>query len=756
MQVFEYKEFRAALTSLRRRGGSYDHAADKAIVFADTLQNDSQGMKYLPVSNHGESCIDIVVEYLLNIDCRLVTVQDSGYVFLCYVGTHDECDKWMISKAGMTIRIEPASNAIVTFESFDMSEPDQRIESKVCSISEPPLPLLDEKLQMEVPAEAPAQLDMAESSSVFEHGEIMGTPRPRGRPSKATAIERRNSEVEEQSAPAFSSLKEFVGHLWTRLEADELEILQGRWGYVGKVLTLDEIGRSRGVSRARIGQIEGRAITNKLRMWPRVNAMLARLQGLESQRNLPIPLGDLFMFDSWFDHESTSDHGFRHMLKALSNERICVVDIEEIPYLMPFTRKQWEAHVSEARALLSDLAKIDSLITDVDDHLSKILPLSASKYAGLLTSGISELQIARGKDDQMHLVAYGDGVKELLKVVLFEAEEPLHLTEIVKRVRDRSPRDYATSVITNGLPGVGLILGRGAYGLRHHIPLSDAEIAELVLAAEEVVLSDVARQWSTTELCYEVTARGLFANDALDKYILGACLRSHSRNLADVGRGVWAGTGGLGTNDRIQIRDRILQLLVDAGRPLSTEELKASLVATRGLTATFQIQPRDPLFRLGTARWGLLDRDLEIPISDTVEHLDELKAELLRTGKGIHVSEVIAVLKQAGLNVSWIHDPEILLALATRNRSMKVTQSRYLCLPDWPNEQRVLPAQAVLDAFTVSPRSGSDDLALIASANAERPITSDVVRGVMNDNDYRFDRSEGVWKKAKESEYELA
>ena len=81
MQVLEYKEFRASLAALRRRGGPYQKAAERTIVMIDDFKGDQEVLSRLPVTHHGESRIKKAVKYDLTGACRLVTVQDTGFVF---------------------------------------------------------------------------------------------------------------------------------------------------------------------------------------------------------------------------------------------------------------------------------------------------------------------------------------------------------------------------------------------------------------------------------------------------------------------------------------------------------------------------------------------------------------------------------------------------------------------------------------------------------------------------------------------------
>jgi superfamily I DNA/RNA helicase len=147
VKVLEYVDYRKSLVTLRSRGGPYQKAAEKAIVLQDDLRGDQEKLSKLPVTNNGESRIKKAVKYDLGHACRLVTVQDAGLVFLCYAGTHDKTDEWLDKNRGLTIRIDEKSRPVATYESFDIAEPDQRLQRDTGFTKKPLLTLLEERLQ---------------------------------------------------------------------------------------------------------------------------------------------------------------------------------------------------------------------------------------------------------------------------------------------------------------------------------------------------------------------------------------------------------------------------------------------------------------------------------------------------------------------------------------------------------------------------------------------------------------------------------
>lgn len=159
MKVFEYREFRTYMAALRRRGGPYQKAVEKAIVIMNDLTDGGQEvLAKLPVTHHGENRIRKAVKYDLTGACRLITVQDAGIVFACFVGTHEESDRWLDKNRGMTVRVGADCKPVASFESLDINVPEQRLERDMGFNSKPLLELLDERLQDELLRDLPRNL----------------------------------------------------------------------------------------------------------------------------------------------------------------------------------------------------------------------------------------------------------------------------------------------------------------------------------------------------------------------------------------------------------------------------------------------------------------------------------------------------------------------------------------------------------------------------------------------------------------------
>ena len=111
------------------------------------VASDPEAAKKLPLTNHGEGRIKKAVKYDLGAGCRLVTMQDTGFVFLCYVGDHEDCEKWLESHRGLNVRAGEDCKPLVTYQSVDIAKPEQRLSRDMGFTPKPLVELLEERLK---------------------------------------------------------------------------------------------------------------------------------------------------------------------------------------------------------------------------------------------------------------------------------------------------------------------------------------------------------------------------------------------------------------------------------------------------------------------------------------------------------------------------------------------------------------------------------------------------------------------------------
>lgn len=104
--------FRESMMRLRTRGGASQRAFDEACRIIKCLEFEADVSNKL--TKHGESRIDHCIKYDISNDAhRLVTVHSNNFIYLLFIGSHDETDKWLDRNRGFTVSCNPKTRRIV-------------------------------------------------------------------------------------------------------------------------------------------------------------------------------------------------------------------------------------------------------------------------------------------------------------------------------------------------------------------------------------------------------------------------------------------------------------------------------------------------------------------------------------------------------------------------------------------------------------------------------------------------------------------
>jgi hypothetical protein len=153
----------------------------------------------------------------------------------------------------------------------------------------------------------------------------------------------------------------------------------------------------------------------------------------------------------------------------------------------------------------------------------------------------------------------------------------------------------------------------------------------------------------------------------------------------------WSARNDASASDRIEIRQAVESLVSDAGRPLTTSEIRQRLVALRGVNDTFQFTFADPLIRLGPGLWGLNDRDVPISRRDQPFLIEHLVAKLKLDERGIHASEIAVKLDAPWREIA----PQIVLSIGVLDQRLRVSVGQFLYLSEWSEPRRETVFQVV-------------------------------------------------------------
>ena len=86
-----------------KAGGERKRRVDKVLLVLGSLQQGLDAMRDLQTTNHGEGRIKHCVKYDLGGGYRWVTVQTNKMTAFCYVGSHEETERWLDRHGGLTL-----------------------------------------------------------------------------------------------------------------------------------------------------------------------------------------------------------------------------------------------------------------------------------------------------------------------------------------------------------------------------------------------------------------------------------------------------------------------------------------------------------------------------------------------------------------------------------------------------------------------------------------------------------------------------
>ena len=135
MKYFLYQDFTPSLQKMHQNGGHFRKAAEtvkKAVadltIYGTELAEDI--FKDIPKNNFGENRIDKCIKYDLSGYSRLITIQDNGIIAICFIGNHDDSEKWINRNKGFKLAVNEKNQIHPFFKSIDISSHETRIFSE--------------------------------------------------------------------------------------------------------------------------------------------------------------------------------------------------------------------------------------------------------------------------------------------------------------------------------------------------------------------------------------------------------------------------------------------------------------------------------------------------------------------------------------------------------------------------------------------------------------------------------------------------
>lgn len=253
----------------------------------------------------------------------------------------------------------------------------------------------------------------------------------------------------------YKKVKETVKSLPERYQ----KVMFLRYGIEGSSKTLEEIGDQFGVTRERIRQIEVKALSDLRK--EQKEGLLPHFQWIAEQISKEggiVPEPD-FLYQYGKDKK-----GALLLLLYLGDEFIRGTGNDDIHHHWYMDEAVRTKAIEELEQLVAHLKEKNALAKreEIDVHLSHPNFLAISKIIGLSPLGLY------GFTHWPEVMP--KGVKDKAYIVLKKASEPLHFTEITKRINqlDLGKRPALKQTVHNELikDGRFVLVGRGLYALR--------------------------------------------------------------------------------------------------------------------------------------------------------------------------------------------------------------------------------------------------------------------------------------------------
>ena len=403
-----------------------------------------------------------------------------------------------------------------------------------------------------------------------------------------------------------------ITHLERTLdELDEVDriILQGRLGYKRKILTLEEIGEKLDVTRERIRQRQKKYIDRIITQEYWDDMIGIRVGQLLLDREDPLILELMDIEDTWFRGFEDNYIYLANTIQLFSKNAVCVIKAAGRNVVTRIKQNEWDILVRELRTQLIQKAKEKQWRrSDIRQYLETSLSeYSSQELVPLLHEIFDEFLQYEDEGSQALLIAFGKSAESAVTAVLAQAECPLHFTEIAKRASELLGKEVDERTAHNALKRESVwLFDRGTYGLIDHCPLPASKRQSICRVVEHMLYqAPINKQWHSEEIIEQLTTKFPGVPEELDPYVLRMCIERSSK-ITFLNRMVWArADSGMTAGDRIETINSFIQILEEAGEPLSSQELKRRLSEMRGVAENMQIHGNERLVAVSTNLWGL-------------------------------------------------------------------------------------------------------------------------------------------------------
>ena len=546
------------------------------------------------------------------------------------------------------------------------------------------------------------------------------------------------AEEEKKSLNLIESLLKAIEDLPDR----QKDIVCRRMGMFDSPQTLEQIGELYEVTREQIRQIEKKAINKLIDNYFWDDLLEKKISALLESPSFPIAVTGIEALDSWFAGVSENVPLFTYVVNAKLGERYSVITVENLLYLSCFNKEKWESILSNTKNLIRSISLNGRSEAYVKSLVSDQLPENGREFSDLLWSLCSvNCQFAENELGETIFIGSGRGADVRVHALLESSDRPLHYSQIWERLNEIEENDFDIRRIHNAAAEIGLLFGRGTYGVEKHIPFDEQTLRDISGQIESFIeATKEDRQWHCQEFIELIQLDREIDPEPLNKYILDIALKKYSR-LTNLGRMSWRCSSETNRNkDRVEIHDLIVDVLEASGKPLETREIEEELLRTRGLSRALQIHNVDPIIRLAPGLWGLNDRDISIKRFQQSEFIDAVHSKLLARGNGVHSSETSELVAENQIS------PSALFSLCTTDPRFSTDIGNHLYLAEWGESKRKTPSQVMKEVLENAGRGLSlDDIQYEAELELGRPIDRRRISLMLSDIGATFNSTLRTW-----------
>jgi hypothetical protein len=407
------------------------------------------------------------------------------------------------------------------------------------------------------------------------------------------------------------------------------------------------------------------------------------------------------------------------------------------------SQTQWIESIDEAKRILMAIAEQNLSELDALSQAAGVLIGKGEDMREALQEEVSKFCVWSALPDGSRiLTGYGKSAAALVAGVLQTSETPLHIDEIQRRVRTHSTYEATSaSNIRRAASEVGLLYGRGTYGLMKHCPLNPSQMLAIRAEAEDIISGgSPSKQWHSSEIHDELLNRGFEYGSTLTKYIINIAL-SNSPNLVYLRRMIWGVRGEWNENAdaRLDVKQAIVSLLEEEGKPMTTAQIRSKLIEGRGVNTYFQIWASSPLVRLSPGLWGLEGRDLDMQQARMMAF--RLLKELSVRQEGMHVSEAAAFLALGS-------EGEVSMLASVANKDgLRMDKGQYCYLQAWGESRRISAWEAATLTLKANPEGlPKGELQMYVDRISKRKVDRQQLSAILQNIDAVYDGASGLWK----------